>query len=150
LISLDGLVHTKRSAYICWDTKELSGVYGGSGLKAVWRYHVYNPPDASKARIDEASCVFMLPVRIMDADPDGRDYEQPMFAGLLLLPIRSKKGHFRRVGLIEVSEHWFQKGSTKPFTNETRIVDAAYYLEAGKGGQCIIAIVRRSKRLGAR
>ncbi|KAK6078298.1 heterokaryon incompatibility protein [Seiridium cupressi] len=124
------------------DTLDNQAVFGLSGRTELWRYIEYGTKtitkSKSKARRGQLN-VFHLPMRIMDADPDERDWEAPMLTGLLLLPAE-RDGHYRRIGQYEVSEHW-EAGSVAFFTNKTVLLDSTMYISKDTKGDYKINII---------
>ncbi|KAK6082867.1 heterokaryon incompatibility protein [Seiridium cupressi] len=124
------------------DTLDNQAVFGLSGRTELWRYIEYGTKtitkSKSKARTGQLN-VFHLPMRIMDADPDERDWEAPMLTGLLLLPAE-RDGHYRRIGQYEVSEHW-EAGSVAFFTNKTVLLDSTMYISKDTKGDYKINII---------
>ncbi|KAK9793099.1 putative Heterokaryon incompatibility domain-containing protein [Seiridium cardinale] len=125
-----------------WDTQDNQAVFGPSGRTELWRYIEYGTKiitkPKSKAKADQPN-VFCLPMRIMGADPDERDWEAPMLTGLLLLPAE-RDGHYRRIGQYEVSEHW-EDGSVAFFTNKTVLSDSTMYILKDTKGDYKINII---------
>ncbi|KAK9420088.1 putative Heterokaryon incompatibility domain-containing protein [Seiridium unicorne] len=89
------LAARKTRIQASWDTLDNRAVFGLSVRTELWRYIEYGTKtitkSKSKARTGQLN-VFHLPMRIMDADPDERDWEAPMLTGLLLLPAE-RDGH---------------------------------------------------------
>jgi Heterokaryon incompatibility protein (HET) len=138
----ENLVHIERQARIHWDTQDLEHQYCPSGDHVVWRYTTYTTPASTTQCVSRYLDVFVMPVRIMEEDPDGRDWEAPLLVGLLLLPTRKRKGQYRRVGLIEATQHWYGDNAVKPFTNTTKIRETAFFAAAGDAeGEYVVEIV---------
>jgi hypothetical protein len=133
------LVGKKKWIIASWDTIEQQKAFGNSEHTEVWRYGRFGIPKGSMAKV-HALDVFYLPVRIMDADPDERDWEAPMISGLLLLPTRKKNGEFRRVGQFEMSEHW-EENSVRPLAEKTDILDPRFFISKHNIGDYTISIV---------
>ncbi|KAF4438788.1 HET-domain-containing protein [Fusarium austroafricanum] len=69
-----------------WDTQELTEKFGTPDPRTYVKHHsTYGAEKGIKGSMDPRD-IFFAPVRVMDSDPDGSDYEQPMLTGLLLLP----------------------------------------------------------------
>jgi hypothetical protein len=137
------LICTKRWVMASWDTQELEDIFGRSGRQThLWRYSTYGTGKGSSGNMNSLD-VFYMPVRIMDADPDGSDYEQPMLTGLLLLPTGKQKGEYRRVGQFELSKRWTRhdEESIEPLTETTRILDNRFLVSRRKHGQYTVCII---------
>ena len=140
---IGNLVYPKRWITASWDTQELEEMFGKSGRHTdLWRYSTYGTGQGSSGNMNSLD-VFYMPVRIMNADPDESDYEQPMLTGLLLLPTGKQKGQYRRVGQFELSEHWLRSGeeSLEPLTETTRILDSRFFISRHKHGEYTIVVV---------
>lgn len=125
-----------------WDTQEIEAMFGKSGERtSLWRYSTYGTGKGSYRSLNSLD-VFYLPVRVMDADPSGNDYEAPMLTGLLLLPTGKQRGHFRRVGQFGLSEQWTRhdERAIEPLTKPTGILDDCFFISKNKGGQYTIYI----------
>jgi hypothetical protein len=131
--SANGRLESEERAVIAsWDTQELSERFGHSDKRytRLQRYSAYGAGNIAGGDVNPLD-VFFVPVRIMDADPDGRDYEQPMLTGLLLLPTGNKKGVFRRVGQFELALDWMdsqREEGFEYFSKSTAILDNRYYV----------------------
>jgi hypothetical protein len=139
------IIHEKHWINIYWDTQELEATFGKTySGSSVWRYSTYGTNRNVSEGLNPLD-VFYLPVRIMDSDPDGSDYESPMLTGLLLLPTGKHKGEYRRVGQFELSERSLpydqREESFKPLTKPTGLMDGRFYLAKQKHGQYTFNVV---------
>lgn len=126
-----------------WDTQELAEQFGTSGQRTYVKHHpTYWTRKGARLSMHPLD-VFFVPVRVMDADPDEHDYEQPMLTGLLLLPTGDKKGTFRRVGQFELSGHWMRpyEEAFETLSKSTARLDSELYLSKDKRGRYTIRIV---------
>ncbi|KAL7755761.1 hypothetical protein ACKLNR_014288 [Fusarium oxysporum f. sp. zingiberi] len=106
-VNVNGSLGSKRPwIQASWDTQELAEKFGASEPRTYVQHHSTYGTEKGTRRGMHPLDIFFAPVRVMDADPDRYDYEQPMLTGLLLLPTGNKKGTFRRVGQFELSGHW--------------------------------------------
>lgn len=125
-----------------WDLLETQEMYGLQTIvTAVWKYSTYGTPGdiPATAHVDPMD-VFYMPFRIMDWDPDGRDYDGLMLTGLLLRPTGSRQGEYCRIGQFEMSEHWVEK-SVRPLVDTTEILDEHLFVSRGREGRYIITVV---------
>lgn len=151
-ISRNGdIIPTKRWVHASWDTKEVQDIFAKPGHNTdlpgyevyLWRYSSYRTGKRSNEDLDPLD-VFYMPVRIMEADPNGYDYERPMLTGLLLLPTGKRKGEYRRVGQFELSEHDIRSEdgeSIESLTETTRISDNRFFVSRRKNGEYTICVV---------
>ena len=126
-----------------WDTQELAEQFGTSGQRTYVQHHSTYWTRKGARRSMHPLDVFFVPVRVMDSDPDGADYEQPMLTGLLLLPTGDKKGMFRSVGQFELSGHWIRphEEAFESLSKSTAHLDNTLYVSKHKRGQYTICIV---------
>ncbi|KAL2136225.1 hypothetical protein VTI74DRAFT_4855 [Chaetomium olivicolor] len=126
-----------------WDTQELAEKFGTSGPRTYVQHHSTYGTGKGARRSMHPLDIFFVPVRVMDADPDGHDFEQPMLTGLLLLPTGNKKGMFRRIGQFELSGHWIHphEEAFESLSKSTVLLDNRLYVSKHKRGQYTIRMV---------
>jgi hypothetical protein len=111
---------------IDWDTQELKRKFGPSRIATASRYPEYGSSPFRYIAGESQQDVFYMPIRIMEVDSCGFDYEKPTTKRLLLLPTEIEKYQFWRTGQFELSEKWRKDGAIKPFESPTKISSAAY------------------------
>lgn len=140
-INSDVIVDIPRRARLHWDTSEFEERFYPSGDTDIWRYATYGARSGKKKAKHKhgASDCFLMPFRTM-GHADGRDYDMPYLVGLLLLPTGQANGQYRRVGLLEISDHWWEN-EHKPFTNPTRILSPQYFVSVERDGWYTINVI---------
>jgi hypothetical protein len=123
-----------------WDTTEYEQTYGGSGIKALWKYTTYGTTEKSQAETNLLD-VFYLPVRFLDSKTKYKGIKPAVLSGLLLLPTGKKKGKFRRVGMFEVGGDLWMTGPVGKFTDQTDILDSRFFMKKRGNGDYTVSIV---------